>query len=109
MPAARVIQEEAGIGRTPIGQHTHQLAFRDQFLDLCFEHIGKAGAVERGVDHQILIVQSERPLDVDIDLDAAALEFPAIERAAGETIADAWHAFQIMGRNGRLVSLEIAW
>src|SRR5882672_7077470 len=93
---ARIVQEKAGIGRTPIGKHTHQLSLRNQFLDLRLEHEGKTGAIQRRIDHQVLVVQRQRPLDVDIDLDAATLELPAIDGTTGEAVTDARQALQVM-------------
>ncbi|MNN95507.1 hypothetical protein D3C81_2143240 [compost metagenome] len=48
-------------------------------------------------DHQADIAERQRAADFDFLGDAAAFKLPAVHRAAGEAMADARQAVQVLG------------
>ena len=66
---------------------------------MILKHERQTGAVDRSVEDHVEIAECQRPLYLDLQLDAAAFEFPAIVGAARETVADAGVILQIMRRD----------
>ncbi|ENN85835.1 hypothetical protein RHSP_18226 [Rhizobium freirei PRF 81] len=99
LPAARIIEEEAGIIGAPILQDADQSAVFQSWQRVIFKQESKAGAINRGVEHHVEIAERQRPLYLDFQFDTSTFEFPAIIGAAWKTVADARVIFQVVRRD----------
>ncbi|MCY1531882.1 hypothetical protein D9M68_671220 [compost metagenome] len=61
------------------------------------EHIGQPHTLQRRANHQADIAEGQRAVHIYLQLHAAALELPAVQVAAGEAVADAGQAVEVLG------------
>ncbi|MNF75261.1 hypothetical protein D3C84_573200 [compost metagenome] len=74
--------------------------------DHVLEHIGQPHALQRRPHHQAHIAQGQRAVHFDFRSQAAAFELPAVQVAAGETMADAGQAMEVLGFVWQRMALE---
>src|SRR5437867_5744563 len=85
-----VIDEEPGKRRTPILEDSRQRAGLKRGDNLILDQVGKAETGQRGIEDHALVVEDERPVYSHLQLVAALLELPLIDRACrGQSEVDA--------------------
>src|SRR5271165_6916761 len=82
LPAARVIKEESGEGLAPVLQHANERPTREmrRHVIICYE--GQADAIERSPDHEVHVIEDQRPAHCYGKGFPALFELPAVNAAA---------------------------
>jgi len=94
LPPARVVEEEPARRCAPVIQHSDQPACGQVFAYHRLVDVGNARIVERGPDHQRIVVEHQRSRDFDVQRPAVGLKLPGIAIAARKAPADAGMAEQ---------------
>lgn len=78
MAVAGIVQAEPRVRRSPVLEHANQAAGGEVLRDGPLAAVRQASAAQRGVDHQVVVVERQRAGDIDLELLAALLELPVI-------------------------------
>ena len=98
---ARIVEEEAREGRAPVFEDAHQRPSREVSRHAIFRHPGQPCPVKSSLDHQIQVIEEERPADRDGQRLIAFVEFPPVPALASVAKADA-PMLQHVSRDRRL-------
>src|SRR5690242_10324102 len=82
LPPARVIKEESWERLTPILQHADKRSARKMPGKLIFSDKSKPDPIKGGTDHDLHVIDDQRPVDRDGQGFLALLELPAVNVAA---------------------------
>ena len=63
LPSARVVEEESGERLAPVLQHADERAAREMLSNLILPHESEADAIKRGADHDLHVVNDQRPVN----------------------------------------------
>jgi hypothetical protein len=94
----RIVEEEARERRAPIFQHADQRSAREVFRHAVFREPCKASPIESGPNHQVEVIEDQRPVDSDRERLVALIEFPLLDALAPMPEADASMSQQVSWR-----------
>ena len=73
-----MVEKIARERRAPVFQHTHEGAARDLWRDVLFKGERQTHAVDGGANHEVGVVDDQRPAHIDDEGLAVLLELPAV-------------------------------
>src|SRR5689334_1820244 len=78
LSSARIIKEESRERLAPILQHTNERATREMLSNLVLSHESEAYAIKGGADHDLHVIDDQRPVDRNGQGFSALFELPPV-------------------------------
>ncbi|MDR7194622.1 hypothetical protein J2W68_003370 [Luteimonas terrae] len=89
LPVTGEVEAQAGPGRAPVLQQRHHSSRVQRCTRERFGNEGDAEAVDRGGQHQVVVVETQGAGHVDGMVRTVSFELPAVALAAGQALPDA--------------------
>ncbi|KVQ63050.1 hypothetical protein WT23_17900 [Burkholderia territorii] len=98
MPVCRIVKTQTGKRLAPLRQQADEPTCFEILADQILKYPSDPDARKGCFDHQVLITQRERAVDVETGAFTAECQIPAVQRAALETEPDTLMMLEILGR-----------